>query len=319
MTEIGDFESAAHAALAYLKQAIGFDQWFVARLDGGECVVMEALDHQALQAGQTLDWRDTLFSGVLDGSAARIAPDLAGQADRRGRPFLRDVPVRAYLAAPLYKCDGEPYGTLCAVAAQPQPDLAAGQVQLFDLISRLLNALLQMEIRAQTQTRRAERFAAQALQDSMTGLFNRAGWDELMAKEEHRCRCHGQSCVVIVVDLDELKQINDRDGHLAGDALIRRTAQALVEATRSEDVVARLGGDEFGIIGVNCDLRDGQALLERVLDSLAERAIAASVGISQRPPKGDINSAFVEADLKMYEQKRGKSSKPWPATELLER
>lgn len=76
----------------------------------------------------------------------------------------------------------------------PENNLPPGQVKLFELISRLLNALLQMEIRAENQTRRAERFAAQALQDSMTGLFSRAEWDQLMAKEENRCRRYGKSC-----------------------------------------------------------------------------------------------------------------------------
>lgn len=309
MTEVCDFESAAREALAFLKQTIGFDQWFITRLNEGECIVMESLENQSLQAGHMLDWCDTLFAKMVVGGAPRIAPDLREHPGYQDASFLRDIPTAAYMGFPLYKCDGDLYGTICGIAASPQKELAPEQVQLFELISRLLNALLQMEIRAENQTRRAERFAAQALQDSMTGLFNRAGWDQLMAKEEHRCRRHGKSCVVIVIDLDELKQINDREGHLAGDSLIRRTAEALSEAARSEDVVARLGGDEFGIIGVNCDLVHGQVLLERVLDRLAERGIAASVGMSSRPAKGGINGAFIEADLRMYEQKRLKSSK----------
>ncbi|WP_371227389.1 diguanylate cyclase [Pseudomonas sp. QE6] len=313
MTDICDFESAARAALAYLKQTLGFDQWFVTRLDGGECIVMEALENQSLQPGQTLDWCDTLCSKMVDGAAPRIAPDLREHPGYQDVPFLRNIPTQAYMGFPLYKCDGDLYGTICGIASSPQTVLGSEHVQLFELMSRLLNALLQMEIRAESQTRRAERFAAQALQDSMTGLFNRAGWDQLMAKEEHRCRRHGKSCVVIVIDLDELKQINDREGHLAGDSLIRRTAEALTEAARSEDVVARLGGDEFGIIGVNCDLAKGRVLMARVLDRLAERGIAASVGMSSRPAKGNIKGAFIEADLRMYEQKRLKSSKRFDA------
>ncbi|MFZ5959234.1 sensor domain-containing diguanylate cyclase [Pseudomonas knackmussii] len=309
MSEVVDFESAVREALAFLKQAFGFDQWFVTRLDDGECIVMQGLEDQAMQPGHTLCWSDTLCSRMVAGSAPRIVPDLAEHPGCVDAAFIRDSATRAYMGFPLYKGDGELYGTLCGIAAQPQPEPSALQVQLFELLGKLLNALLQMELRAETQTRRAERFAAQALQDAMTGLFNRAGWEQLMAKEEQRCHRHGRSCVVIVIDLDELKQINDSKGHNAGDRLIRQTAKALTQATRSEDVVARLGGDEFGIIGVNCDLDGGRELLKRVLASLAEHGIAASVGMSSRPAKGDIRSAFVEADLKMYEQKRLKSSR----------
>lgn len=309
MSEVVDFESAAREALVFLKQAIGFDQWFVTRLEEDECIVMQGLEEQSLQPGHTLHRDQTLCSKMLEGSIPRIAPDLRKHPGYAELSFNRAVATRAYMGFPLYKCDGDLYGTICGIAANPQPEPQPVQVQLFELVGKLLNALLQMELRAETQTRRAERFAAQVLQDAMTGLFNRAGWDQLMAKEEHRCRRHGRSCVVIVIDLDELKQINDSEGHNAGDRLIRQTAEALTQAARSEDVVARLGGDEFGIIGVNCDADGGRALLQRVLASLAERGIAASVGMSSRPAKGDIRSAFVEADLKMYEQKRLKSSR----------
>ncbi|SDI48551.1 sensor domain-containing diguanylate cyclase [Pseudomonas panipatensis] len=309
MASSADFESASREVLAFLQRTLGFDLWLVTRVEEDDWIVLESHGQgYALENGRALEWRDSLCSRMVAGVAPRIAPRVMDVPAYATAPFLRQFPIQAYMGLPLYLADGKLFGTLCAFATTPQPSALSAQADLFDVIGMLLSLLLQMEIKAETQTRRAERFEAQALLDAMTGLFNRTGWDQLMAKEEYRCRRHGKSCVVIVVDLDELKQINDSEGHMAGDALIRRTAEALAQAARSEDVVARIGGDEFGIIGVNCDQAGGSALLARVLGSLAEKGIAASVGLAVRASTGDIGQAFIEADRLMYQQKRRKSS-----------
>lgn len=151
------------------------------------------------------------------------------------------------------------------------------------------------------------------LTDALTGLYNRGGWEQLLAKEEARYQRYRQSSVVIVVDLDELKAVNDLQGHAAGDSLIKRAASALQAASRSEDVVARLGGDEFGIIGVGCDLAAGQALCSRLEAALDAEGIKASYGLAVTTRTTRIAAALSIADNEMYEQKRQKK-----AADLLE-
>jgi diguanylate cyclase len=74
----------------------------------------------------------------------------------------------------------------------------------------------------------------------------------------------------LIVDLDQLKLVNDTQGHAAGDALIVRAGSVLRQAVRSSDIVARLGGDEFGVLSVECDRAGGEALLKCIRKALTD-------------------------------------------------
>jgi diguanylate cyclase (GGDEF)-like protein len=108
----------------------------------------------------------------------------------------------------------------------------------------------------------------------------------------------------VIIDIDDLKLINDGKGHAAGDSTLKSAADALNHASRSGDIVARLGGDEFGVIGVNCDRVGGEALRERVNQSLQLLGVSASVGLAMANASNNISSAMTLADHEMYEQKR---------------
>lgn len=127
-----------------------------------------------------------------------------------------------------------------------------------------------------------------------------------MAAEEDRCRRYGHPAAVLIVDLDNLKQVNDTQGHAAGDALIAGAANALCQAARSGDVVARLGGDEFGILSAECDREGGEALLQRVRAALDEANVKASVGLAVRIPSAGLEEACKTADQRMYAEKRSR-------------
>ena len=84
--------------------------------------------------------------------------------------------------------------------------------------------------------------------DALTGLFNRAGFDQRLAQAMDHSRATGSVMALMYLDIDRFKQINDRHGHLVGDALLRGFAQRLQQALRSSDAISRLGGDEFTVI-----------------------------------------------------------------------
>jgi len=151
--------------------------------------------------------------------------------------------------------------------------------------------------------RREAEARALAMTDHLTGLLNRWGWEVALAAEESRCQRHGRSAVVAVVDLDELKKVNDSDGHLGGDMLLRMAADALRRGCRKEDVVARIGGDEFAMIAVEDRPGDEEALAERLRTTLAQAGVAASVGSAARSQVGGLRSAFRHADGAMYADK----------------
>ena len=110
----------------------------------------------------------------------------------------------------------------------------------------------------------------------------------------------------MIVDLDELKLVNDAQGHAAGDALIVRAGSALREVARSLDIVARLGGDEFGILSAECARAGAEALLKRVRTALTEANVKASMGLAMRDPAVGLEGACLSADKLMYEEKRSR-------------
>jgi diguanylate cyclase (GGDEF)-like protein/PAS domain S-box-containing protein len=162
----------------------------------------------------------------------------------------------------------------------------------------------------------ADRLAHDANHDSLTGLANRAAFGArlrtAMAMPERRGRCQA----LMFVDLDDFKDVNDRFGHAAGDALLRVVATRLDAAVRPGDLVARLGGDEFAVLLDHVsDPADAMEVAERVVAALAAPAnvaanvvhVGASVGVAFRRAGSDPVGLMREADVAMYAAKaRGK-------------
>jgi diguanylate cyclase (GGDEF)-like protein len=106
-----------------------------------------------------------------------------------------------------------------------------------------------------------------------------------------------------VLDLNDLKSVNDTHGHVAGDDLLRRCAEVLTGVARSSDFVARLGGDEFGVLAVETDRAGGEAQVHRLREALADARIEAAVGFSVRAPGTSFEAAYQGADQAMYRDK----------------
>jgi len=153
-----------------------------------------------------------------------------------------------------------------------------------------------------------------ALTDELTGLRNRRGFLVLADQALRMARRAHAKCVLVFIDLDGLKRVNDTRGHAAGDALITDTARVLGNVFRESDVVGRVGGDEFAVFAL-LDEHDGTTAVSARLQAEIDRfnaqvvptlRIAMSIGIEE------INSAtntpldvlLSRADLAMYEKKR---------------
>jgi diguanylate cyclase (GGDEF)-like protein len=153
----------------------------------------------------------------------------------------------------------------------------------------------------------------QAFHDQLTGLANRALFNDRLTHALLLHRRTLQPLTLLVVDLDDFKSINDTLGHASGDEVLRRSAERLRGATRNGDTVARLGGDEFAILG---ELgADGNTLAERVLAALdvpipvgsRDVTVRASIGIAELTadePPVDSSELMHRADAAMYTGKR---------------
>lgn len=302
-----DFEAASKAALAFLHRRLGFDLWMVTRTQGEDWTVLQAEDHgYNVKPGTVFRWADSFCSEMVKGNGPSIAPRSDLIPAYATAAIGRQVKIKAYVGVPLVLADGNLFGTLCAIHPSCQPASIIAEQELVELVAAMLATILDAELRAAQESRRSERLRSEAMTDEMTGLYNRRAWGRLLAAEEERCRRFGVMAAVLVVDLDKLKQVNDSEGHAAGDALILRASAAINQTARSIDVVARLGGDEFGILLLGSKTACAEELVTRLRAALHNADVQASIGFAVRDPSVGLKGAWNRADQLMYEEKRSR-------------
>ena len=290
----------------------------VTRVQGDDWIVLNAEDHgYDVKDGTVFRWADSFCSRMVRGEGPRIAPrsdDIPAYVEA---PIGRQVKIAAYIGVPMIGVDGSLFGTLCAIDPEAQPMLRDGELELVEMVAGLLGTLLRTEMQFAEEIRRAERAQVEALSDPLSGLFNRRGWSQLLAREEERCRRHGNPAGVLVLDLDDMKTVNDSLGHFAGDELIQRTSAVLGAVVRGQDIVARVGGDEFAILAVECDAVAAANLLTRLRTALDAADINSSIGLAMRDPSRTLQHAWEGADRAMYLEKRRKLTNSRPVKEEL--
>lgn len=161
----------------------------------------------------------------------------------------------------------------------------------------------------------AQRMSHMAKHDSLTGLPNRATFDDRLGQAIKMDVRHHQKLAVLFIDLDDFKSINDTHDHSIGDALLRAVAKLLCEVLRDTDTVSRYGGDEFLVLLPEIDATSDAALVaDKILLRLAVPVpledqvlqLKASIGISIYPDHGQDGAALIRAaDQAMYEAKKG--------------
>ena len=113
--------------------------------------------------------------------------------------------------------------------------------------------------------------------DALTGLANRRHFELTLASEVDRVARAGEPALVLMIDIDHFKRVNDTHGHAAGDVVLREVALALAECIRPMDTVARFGGEEFAMILPNCAPSFAHAVAERIRSQVEQRVIAISI------------------------------------------
>ena len=148
--------------------------------------------------------------------------------------------------------------------------------------------------------------------DPLLDTLNRRGFERELARSIAYVKRYGTDAVLIYLDLDGFKAVNDRCGHSAGDELLKAVAIALAGKVRASDVVGRLGGDEFALLLWNLsetDARAKAAVLEADIDALTftfdgqSITAGASAGVTILGPSSDAARALEEADSAMYVRK----------------
>jgi len=198
---------------------------------------------------------------------------------------------------------------LLAEVSQSIPDAARRQavVARAEEIARAARRV----IRAQAARIRMLEHLAET--DPLTGLLNRRGLAGRLADRLSEARRHNEHGVVLFVDMDGLKRINDRLGHAAGDAAIRMVAEGLAASVRAHDAIGRIGGDEFAVVMSRIGHERGLASASRIGRAIGRltlvhdgEAVPLSVSIGLAPFTGveTPEDLLDRADDAMYRQKR---------------
>lgn len=139
--------------------------------------------------------------------------------------------------------------------------------------------------------------------DELTGVLRRAAGISVAEREIARARRHSSPLTIAFVDVDGLKEANDREGHAAGDALLRGLTEALREGLRGEDAILRYGGDEFVCVLPDMSVRQARQKLSDIQVEAAKAGVRFCMGVAQLQRKDDVVSLFARADRELYDFK----------------
>jgi diguanylate cyclase (GGDEF)-like protein len=221
--------------------------------------------------------------------------------DREDAPENEAAPLSVGLAVPI-RAQLETIGLLGIFSRDDSGSFSESQLrQLEELAAQAAPAI--------DNARRFRDARQLADLDALTGLHNRRYFYETLGREVARAQRYNRRLGLLVFDLDDFKAINDRIGHLAGDAVLSDVAERIRGVVRSADIPCRLGGDEFAVILPESGVEDGDQLFRRLQAALAARPVVhagrllISAGIAELRAQDDTVMLFQRADEALYRAK----------------
>jgi diguanylate cyclase (GGDEF)-like protein len=182
----------------------------------------------------------------------------------------------------------------------------SGDIALIELFSQLVGASI-------GNVKLFEKIQRQATTDGLTGLVNHKTFYDILEKELWRLRRFGGQISLIMVDMDNLKKINDIHGHRAGDKAIREVSKRIKGCIRQIDTAARYGGDEFAVILLNTSLPEATVVAQRMVDAVSgtpttwnkeEIPLSVSVGLGQYDAESTPEDVTSRSDQALYAAKQ---------------
>lgn len=245
-----------------------------------------------------------------------IVQDATQDARFADNPLVTQSPhIRFYAGEPLVTSDNHALGTLCVMDNTPR-QLTEEQRQSLAALSRLVVTQLELHrYTAQLQAYQKQleeanaRLEERSLTDKLTGIANRAGFDQRLHEEIERCKRYGSSLSLLMIDVDHFKKYNDAHGHLAGDEALAAVAHTMQEICRPVDLIARYGGEEFAVILPTTDRTGALQTAERLRQAIAATPVGAgsitvSIGTATLDSTAKTPRQLIhEADKALYEAK----------------
>jgi diguanylate cyclase (GGDEF)-like protein len=221
------------------------------------------------------------------------------------RAFAENYETNNCIIAPLI-CQDRVVGVLNLADKIEGDSFSCDDIALVELFSQLVGASI-------GNIKLFEKIQRQATTDGLTGLANHKTFYEILERELWRTRRYGGQISLIMVDIDNLKKINDAYGHRAGDKVIREIGKKIRGCIRQIDTAARYGGDEFAVILPNTSLADAVIAAERMVDAASESpitwkkeqiALSISVGVGQYDAESSPEDITSRSDQALYMAKQ---------------
>ncbi len=219
-------------------------------------------------------------------------------------PHVVGRPGEVHVCRPLI-IDGNPFGVFYCY--YHSADLGPNQVQMAQaVIDTAVLALLNLRLR--------EKLRQDAIRDPLTNLFNRRYMEEALRMALFNAQRTGRPLSIIMADVDNFKQINDRYGHRQGDKILIRVSQLFANCIRRNDIACRYGGDEFLLVMPDAPLAAACVRADAIrreisklgVEGDAPQCLSLSLGVSSYPDHGDTGEALIEAaDQSLYMAKQG--------------
>jgi diguanylate cyclase (GGDEF)-like protein len=212
-------------------------------------------------------------------------------------------PLRGSVAVPIRNDADQALGTLWAFWRNAEPLPGDQQVGLLEELARRAGPAIENARRFQEARQLAD-------MDALTGLHNYRFFHETLGREVARAHRYDRRLALVVIDIDDFKAVNDRIGHLAGDAVLAEAAQRVRSVVRGADVACRVGGDEFAVILPESAQVDAEALYRRLEAAMTtwnpdSEPLRLSAGIAELRADDDAVSFFKRADEALYRAKTG--------------
>ncbi|HEY8536776.1 MAG TPA: diguanylate cyclase [Vicinamibacterales bacterium] len=252
----------------------------------------------------------TFFRQVLEGHEPLVVPDVQQHPLFAQAEFPPAGTIRGYAGVPVMSAGGHVDGALCLFDSEPLAFDARALDALTEIGHRLALELDLSRERADIQ----QRFTALsrlALTDPVTGLANRRGGEEALAREVARARRTGSPLSLVLFDIDRFKSINDQAGHAVGDRVLRGISEILSTSQRGSDLAMRWGGEEFLVLLPDVGLHGARVFAERVRENVQNLEIpeagriTVSAGVAELSADEDPAAALARADANLYRAKAG--------------
>jgi diguanylate cyclase (GGDEF)-like protein len=290
----------------------------------GASIDLDEVLARTLEAGGAIPGVDAALVSIRDGSDKPIVATMGLSTEEAQRQVISGPPngheARAISIAYQYPPGLERADVIhsgLAVPVRGEAD-AIGFVAVYSrspshrFEEETIRELEELAKRAGPAIQNARRFReARQLADldALTGLHNRRYFHETLAREVARAHRYGRQLALIVLDLDDFKAINDRIGHLAGDAVLAETAERVRDIVRSADIPCRVGGDEFAVILPESTASDADLLYHRLHGAVSSRPVGQagrlqlSAGVAELQADDDPTTFFERADEALYRAK----------------